>query len=116
MCPTRGSISVGGTVVTTGGALSCRHVVHVVSPDELQECERTVRAVLQAAVANELTSLSFPPIGAGGKGLSLDPVACCIVNILTDAANQNDTGSLTLVQHVGFSSPEKAAFEAVLTQ
>ena len=102
-CRTRGHIPAGGTVVTPGGALSCRHMMHVVAPDNMQECERAVRAVIQAAVAN-FKSISFPPIAAGVKALPLDQMAGCIVDSLADANNQTNTGSLNLVRLVGFSA------------
>ena len=113
-CRLYGCIPVGGTVVTNGGALSCRHVVHVVAPDDLQECERAVRAVIQAAVANNFKSISFPPI-VTSEGLPLDQMAGCIVNTLADADNQTNTGSLNLVRLVGFSAQEEVAFGAELT-
>ena len=113
-CRTCGRIPAGGTVVTSGGELSCRHVVHVVSPDDLQECERAVRAIIQAAVANEFKSISFPHFR--GKRLQLDQMAGCVVDTLADSANQKITGSLTLVRLVGYSVPIEKAFRAALTQ
>ena len=115
-CRTFGSVPTGGTVVTNGGALPCRHVVHVVSPDDLLQCRQAVQAVLQGAAAKKFTSISFPPIGAGGKKLPLDQVANCIVETLADAANQKNIGSIKLVRLVGFTFSIKAAFEAALKQ
>ena len=56
-CRTRGRIPVSGTVVTRGGALSCRHVLHVVAPDDLQECQRAVQVDIQSAVAKQSSTL-----------------------------------------------------------
>src|SRR5882724_1992813 len=71
-CLRIGGCPIGDAVITTGGNLKARHVIHAVGPvwrggDE-QEGEllaSAYRRSLQVAVQNQLRSLSFPSISTG---------------------------------------------------
>lgn len=115
-CLAIGSIPADGAVVTGAGSLQCKHIVHVVSPSNVQECEQAVCAAIKSAALKGVKSLTFPPIGGGAHNVPLDEVAGCIVDTLAEAANRNDIGSLTLVRLVGFKVAEKDAFERALEQ
>ena len=67
-CRTRGSIAAGGTVVTSGGSLSCRLVVHVVAPDDMQQCQRAVMAVFRQRSPTNFNPSSFRPSEQVEKG------------------------------------------------
>ena len=103
-------------MVTGTGSLSCRHIVHVVSPVNLQACQQAVRAAIKAAASKEITSLAFPPVGGGGGNLPLDQVVGTIVDTLANSANQNDIGGLTLIRLIGYKDFESYAFEIALKQ
>ena len=70
-CNQLGSQAPGSAVITSGGNLNVRHIIHIVpgSSDKshLQQC---LEEGLQLADGNNLQSISVPTIGTGGYGLS----------------------------------------------
>ena len=115
-CRAHGSIPQGGAVVTTGGALGCRFVVHIVSPGTLYECNQVVKVAIQAAAQNNCKSIAFPPFGVLGSGLPLDQVAGYMVDTLVEAVKSNDISLIARIRLVGFKLEEKDAFETALQQ
>jgi O-acetyl-ADP-ribose deacetylase (regulator of RNase III) len=66
---------IGGAVITTGGNLKARHVIHAVGPvwrggdeGEPELLASAYRRSLQVAVENGLRSISFPSISTGAFG------------------------------------------------
>jgi O-acetyl-ADP-ribose deacetylase len=75
-CDRIGGTFVGGAVITTGGNLKARHVIHAAGPrmGEGNEDEKLRNATvnsLTVAEENKLRSLSFPAVGAGIFGFPL---------------------------------------------
>ena len=69
-CYRIGGTFVGGAVITTGGNLKARHVIHAVGPrmGEGEEDEKLGNAVLNSlkvAEENGLRSIAFPAISTG---------------------------------------------------
>lgn len=78
-CDKIGGTFVGGAVITTGGNLKAKYVIHAVGPrmGEGNEDEKLKNATLnslKAAEKNHLKSVSFPAISAGIFGF---PIARC---------------------------------------
>jgi len=78
-CNRIGGTFVGGAVITTGGALKARHVIHAVGPrmGEGNEDEKLHNATLNSlkvADENNLRSIAFPAISTGIFGF---PIARC---------------------------------------
>jgi len=78
-CNKIGGIFVGGAVITTGGNLKARHVIHAVGPrrgegDEDQELKNAKLNSLKVADENNLKSISFPAISTGIFGF---PIGRC---------------------------------------
>ena len=78
-CNRIGGTFVGGAVITTGGALKARHVIHAVGPrmGEGNEDEKLHNATLNSlkvADENNLKSIAFPAISTGIFGF---PIARC---------------------------------------
>jgi O-acetyl-ADP-ribose deacetylase len=72
-----GRIGMGEAVVTTAGTLQARHIVHACGPkfqepDREPKLRKTMQAALDAAASAGLTSIAFPPMGAGFYGIPLD--------------------------------------------
>jgi O-acetyl-ADP-ribose deacetylase (regulator of RNase III) len=74
-CRKIGGCPIGDAVITTGGNLKARHVIHAVGPvwrggdeDEPQLLASAYRRSLQVAVENGLRSISFPSISTGAFG------------------------------------------------
>jgi len=71
-CQRIGGCPIGDAVITTGGNLKARHVIHAVGPvwrggdeDEPKLLASAYRRSLQVAVQHGLHSLSFPSISTG---------------------------------------------------
>ena len=79
-CNEKAPIGAGEAVITTGGNLKARHVIHAVGPrmGEGDEDERLANATvntLKVADENKLKSLSFCAISTGVFGFPLDRCA-----------------------------------------
>ncbi|WP_342561615.1 O-acetyl-ADP-ribose deacetylase [Paenibacillus sp. FSL R7-0345] len=68
----QGSCAVGEAVVTTGGNMKCRLVIHTVGPvwnggvnDEEEKLRNCYKNALRQADLNEVTSVAFPNISTG---------------------------------------------------
>jgi len=78
-CYKIGGTFVGGAVITTGGNLKAKHVIHAVGPrmgegDEDQKLKNATLNSLKAADENYLKSISFPAISTGIFGF---PIGRC---------------------------------------
>jgi len=78
-CDKTGGTFVGGAVITTGGNLKARHVIHAVGPrmgegDEDQKLKNATLNSLKTADENNLKSISFPAISTGIFGF---PIGRC---------------------------------------
>jgi len=78
-CDKIGGTFVGGAVITTGGNLKSKHVIHAVGPrmgegDEDQKLKNATLNSLKTADKNNLKSISFPAISTGIFGF---PIGRC---------------------------------------
>jgi O-acetyl-ADP-ribose deacetylase (regulator of RNase III) len=78
----QGRLPTGKAVITTGGDLKARHVIHTVGPvwhggsrGEADLLASAYRESLSLAVTNRLTSVSFPSISTGAYGYPIDSAA-----------------------------------------
>jgi len=101
-CDRIGGTHVGGAVITTGGRLKARHVIHAVGPrmgegDEDAKLRSATLKALQVADENALKSLAFPAISTGIFGF---PIQRCAEIMLATAIEylRGQTG----LQHVVF--------------
>jgi len=79
-CDKAGGTFVGGAVITTGGNLKARHVIHAVGPrmGEGGEDEKLKNANLNSlklADENNLKSIAFPAISTGIFGFDIERCA-----------------------------------------
>ena len=86
-CDRIGGTFVGGAVITTGGNLKARHVIHAVGPrmgegDEDRKLENATLNSLKVADENHLQSIAFPAISTGIFGY---PIERCARVMLTAA-------------------------------
>ena len=110
-----GSKPAGVSVVTRGGSLACRHIIHILAPRSINECRQAVSAVIKSAASNGTRSIAIPLLSETASGLQMEQEAACIVDTFVDAALQHHIGGLTDVRMVGLTVPEKDAFENALT-
>ncbi len=78
----QGRLPTGKAVITTGGNLVAKHVIHTVGPiwqggkkGEASLLESAYRQSLKLAAAHNLTSISFPSISTGAYGYPLAEAA-----------------------------------------
>lgn len=93
-CDRLGGTHVGGAVITGGGRLKARHVIHAVGPrmgegDEDRKLRDATRNSLKVADGNDLTSVAFPAISTGIFGY---PVERCAPIMLGTAAEHLRVG------------------------
>ena len=78
----QGHLPTGKAVITTGGNLKARYVIHTVGPvwhggskGEAELLESAYRESLKLAAQNHLSSISFPSISTGAYGYPVDEAA-----------------------------------------
>ena len=79
-CDPIGRTFVGGAVITTGGNLKARYVIHAVGPrmgegDEDRKLENATKNSLNLADQYHLSSITFPAISTGIFGYPMDRCA-----------------------------------------
>ncbi|HPD60778.1 MAG TPA: macro domain-containing protein [Thermodesulfobacteriota bacterium] len=115
-CNKIGSTFVGGAVITTGGNLKARHVIHAVGPrmGEGNEDEKLKNATLNSlkvAEENKLKSVAFPAISAGIFGFPLDRCAQIMLSTTIEYLKGK-----TNITHVVFCLFGKESFETFLKE
>jgi O-acetyl-ADP-ribose deacetylase (regulator of RNase III) len=101
-CNKIGGTFVGGAVITTGGSLKAKHVIHAVGPrmgegNEDQKLTSATLNSLKVADENHLKSIAFPAISTGIFGF---PIGRCAEIML----------KTTIVYLKGQTSLEKVVF------
>ena len=84
-----GTLPVGEAVVTTGGGMKARYIVHVNGPkfhepDTSGKLARAVKSALRRADEKGLEVLAFPPIGTGLYQVPLDLCARVLLETVTE--------------------------------
>jgi O-acetyl-ADP-ribose deacetylase (regulator of RNase III) len=111
-CNKIGGTPVGTAVITTGGNLKARHVIHAVGPrygegDEDEKLRRATLNSLRLTDEHNLRSIAFPAISTGIFGFPLDRAA----RIMVHAVKEYLAG-LTGLELVIFALYDKKAYQA----
>lgn len=116
----QGRLSAGKAVITTGGNLPAKFVIHTVGPiwrggknNEAELLGSAYRESLKLAVEHELKSLSFPSISTGAYAYPLDKAA--EVAIRAVIAFLQEKSSLEVVVFVLFDGRTHQAYEKALS-
>ena len=85
----QGPVPLGAAVVTGGGRLACRHVIHAVSlgPDRRtsgEAIEAATRSALREAERLECETVAFPALGTGVGGFPLEEAATTMVGTVRE--------------------------------
>ncbi|CDQ69550.1 unnamed protein product [Oncorhynchus mykiss] len=67
---TGGPLRADAAGVTSGGALQCDFIIHILGPHSVAEATQRVTKVLECCEDKQITTVSFPALGTGGGGLS----------------------------------------------
>ena len=108
----QGPVEPGECVMTSGGRLAVRHVIHAaVMGQDLQTSaaliDRATRRALAMAERHALESIAFPALGTGVGGFALDE--CARIMIEAVRAHAADAASLRVIRFVLFG---RAAYDA----
>ncbi|MHA1270955.1 MAG: macro domain-containing protein [Candidatus Helarchaeota archaeon] len=118
-CNKIGGTYVGGAVITTGGNLKAKYVIHAVGPrmGEGNEDEKLKNATinsLKLADKHGLKSIAFPAISTGIFGFPLDRCAkIMLTNTIEYLKGKTD---IELVAFVLFTSNDYNVFENTLKE
>jgi O-acetyl-ADP-ribose deacetylase len=126
-CNKIGGTFVGGAVITTGGKLKAKYVIHAVGPqmgegNENAKLESAALNSLKLADEHKLKSISFPAISAGIFGFPIERCAEIMLRTTIDYLNGFD--KLTTKGQTGlkrvvfclFGKESYAVFEMALKQ
>lgn len=87
-----GRLAAGKAVITTGGRLAARHVIHTVGPiyhggghGEAETLASCHREAIRLANENGLSSLSFPAISTGAYGYPVTEAAQIAITSVAEA-------------------------------
>lgn len=115
----RGRLPAGQAVITTGGNLKARHVIHTVGPvwrgggaGESQTLASAYRESLKLAGEKGLGTVSFPSISTGAYGYPVPEAAEVALGAVIEFLK--DDTSLQEVVFVLFDRGALAAYEEVL--
>jgi O-acetyl-ADP-ribose deacetylase (regulator of RNase III) len=112
----QGPAKPGESVITIGGRLPARHVIHaaVMGQNLVTSAaiiDRATRSALALAEANQLASIAFPAFGTGVGGFPVDECARIMISAVRDTAPS--TASLKLVRFVLYGTGAYTVFERV---
>jgi O-acetyl-ADP-ribose deacetylase (regulator of RNase III) len=106
----QGRLPAGKAVITTGGNLKARYVIHTVGPiwhggsgNEAELLTSVYEECLKLAGDNKLGSIAFPSVSTGAYGYPVDEAAKIAVSTVVSFLNEQAT-SLKEVMFVLFDS------------
>src|SRR5512135_1849563 len=90
-------LPTGNAVITTGGNLKAKYVIHTVGPiwrggfhDEAKLLRAAYRNCLKLAVASGLKSIAFPSISTGAYGYPTEEAARVAISTVKDYLEKED--------------------------
>jgi len=112
-----GTLLTGDAVVTSGGSLKAKHVIHVNGPKfhepgTKEKLARAVQSALARADEHGISAVAFPPLGSGLYQVPLDISAKVIVDTVTECLCNGSRVKEVLL--VALDAREAKPFEAAL--
>jgi O-acetyl-ADP-ribose deacetylase len=118
---TRGPLPAGEAVITTGGQLAARYVIHTVGPiwhggqaGEAETLARCYTSSLAVAVSHGVKGLAFPSISTGAYGYPIDLAASVAFDAVRGVLVAG--APIELVRFVLFSDNDLAVYHRALDQ
>jgi len=122
-CRRIGGCKTGQAVITTGGALPARYVIHTVGPvwnggtrGEPELLASAYRNSLRVAEEHALASIAFPSISTGAYRYPIAQGAATALNTVVGHLRAHDDGSLRRVLFVLFSDADLAVYREALAE
>lgn len=114
----KGTCPTGEAVITTGGRLPARYVIHTVGPvwqgggrDEDELLASAYRNSLKLARTHNLRTVSFPSISTGAYRFPIGRAARIALRTVGDFLRSPEGRGLEEVRFVLFSKPDLEAYE-----
>jgi O-acetyl-ADP-ribose deacetylase len=118
----QGRLPTGKAVITAGGNLKARYVIHTVGPvwhggsrNESELLRSAYHECLQSAAENKLTGISFPSISTGAYGYPLNEAAKIAVSTVVAFLKEQAT-SLKEVVFVLFDARTYESYRSALQE
>ena len=118
-CRKIGGCPTGNAVITTGGNLKAKHVIHAVGPiyrDGKQGEDKLLAGAytksIELAVKNSVKSIAFPSISTGAYGYPINEAAEIALKTIMDFIRANK--GLSLVRFVLFSDRDLEVYKKTL--
>jgi len=118
----QGRLPTGKAVITTGGNLKAKHVIHTVGPvwhggsgNEATLLQSAYHECLKVATENKLTSISFPSISTGIYGYPVAEAARIAISTVVSFLKEQAT-SLKEVVFVLFDSRTYQSYRSALQE
>ena len=118
-CRKIGGGPTGGAVITTGGNLKAKYVVHTVGPiyrdgkhDEAKLLASAYQKSLELAIKNNIKSIAFPSISTGAYGYPINEAAEIALKTVMHFIKANK--GLSLVRFVLFSDRDWEVYKKTL--
>ena len=115
----QGGCKVGEAVITTGGRLPAKYVIHTVGPvwngghrDEAESLASAYRNSLQLAVEHKIETIAFPNISTGIYHFPKDKAATIAVSTVSEFLVEHD--ELKQVVFVCFDRESYELYESIL--
>ena len=119
-CRKIGACPTGNAVITTGGSLLAKYVIHTVGPiyqdgksNEAELLASAYKKSLELAVEQGIRSIAFPSISTGVYGYPIREAAHIALKTIIDFLREND--ALTCVRFVLFSDSDFETYSHTLT-
>lgn len=119
-CRRIGGCPTGSAVMTTGGRLKAKYVIHAVGPiykdgrhDEPMLLESAYRTSLRLAYEKGLKSVSFPSISTGAYGYPVEDASRVALSAVIDFLTKNK--GLRMVRFVLFSDKDYGVYSRTLS-
>ncbi len=120
-CRKIGGCPTGSAVITTGGNLKAKYVIHTVGPiyrdgnhDETKLLAGAYKSSLELAVKNKIKGIAFPSISTGAYGYPINEAAEIALKTVIYFIKGNR--ELSLVRFVLFSDRDFEVYKKILEQ
>jgi Predicted phosphatase homologous to the C-terminal domain of histone macroH2A1 len=117
----QGKCNTGEAVITSGGKLKAKYVIHTVGPvwrggsaNEEDKLADAYRNSLQLAVDNLAKTVAFPSISTGAYGFPVDKASKIAVGVAQEFCRLHN--SLTEIRFVLFDQHSYDCFQSALAQ
>jgi len=110
-----GYVPTGNAVMTSGGKLKARYVIHAVGPrmgegDEEMKLKRAAQQTMKLASERALQSISMPAISSGIFGFPKDRCAAILVGEAARFLQKDQSSSLSTIEFCIFDEETLAFF------